>query len=425
MMTQFLWKGIIRDKRRSLLPCIVVAIGVFFLVFLHGLIGGMENNMISMTANFETGHLKIMTRAYSENEEQKPLDLALLDIDLLLSDLKKEYPEVDWNPRISFGGLLDIPDSTGETLAQGPVSGMAYNLLSAESHEAKRMGLEKALVSGRLIRRPMEVLISADFAERFKVQPEDTLTFFGSTMYGSMTFTNLSVAGIVRFGTAALDRGAIILDLQDARQLLDMENAASEVLGFLPQELYNDKQAESIKTAFNNRHKDSMDEYAPVMLQLADQNFMREMLDYTSSVTTIMIFLLILVLSIVLWNTGILGGIRRYNEFGVRLALGEEKKHIYRSLLTESFFIGIIGSSIGTLLGLCLSFYISKYGIDYGPMMENISMMIDPVIRSQITPAMYVIGFIPGVLSMLTGTALAGIGIYKRKTATLFKELEG
>ena len=54
MMTQFLWKGIIRDKRRSLLPSIVVAIGVFFLVFLHGLIGGMENNMISMTANFET-----------------------------------------------------------------------------------------------------------------------------------------------------------------------------------------------------------------------------------------------------------------------------------------------------------------------------------------------------------------------------------
>lgn len=425
MMTQFLWKGIIRDKRRSLLPCIVVAIGVFFLVFLHGLIGGMENNMISMTANFETGHVKIMTRAYSENVEQKPLDLALLNIDVLLSDLEKEYPEVDWNPRISFGGLLDIPDSTGETMAQGPVSGMAYHLLTAESNEAQRMGLEKALVTGRLIRRPLEVLISADFAERFNVQPEDTLTFFGSTMYGSMTFTNLSVAGIVRFGTAALDRGAIILDLGDAQQILDMENAASEVLGFLPKELYNDKQAESIKTSFNNRYKDSVDEYTPVMLQLSDQNFMGDMLEYMGSVTTIMIFLLILVLSIVLWNTGILGGIRRYNEFGVRLALGEEKKHIYRSLLTESLFIGITGSCFGTLLGLCLSFYISRYCIDYGPMMKNVSMMIDPVIRSQITPAMYVIGFIPGVLSMLTGTALAGIGIYKRKTATLFKELEG
>jgi putative ABC transport system permease protein len=33
-------------------------------------------------------------------------------------------------------------------------------------------------------------------------------------------------------------------------------------------------------------------------------------------------------------------------------------------------------------------------------------------------------GFIPEILSTLVGAGLAGIGIYKRQTAQLFKELE-
>ena len=148
------------------------------------------------------------------------------------------------------------------------------------------------------------------------------------------------------------------------------------------------------------------------------------MLAYATSATTMLVVLLVLALSIVLWNTGVLGGIRRYNEFGVRLALGEEKKHIFRTLLVESLLIGTIGSFIGTSLGLCLAVYLKKYGIDYSSMMESVNMMLDPVVRSDVSPRMFYIGFIPGILSMLIGSALAGTAIFKRNTAILFKELD-
>jgi len=46
------------------------------------------------------------------------------------------------------------------------------------------------------------------------------------------------------------------------------------------------------------------------------------------------------------------------------------------------------------------------------------------LVRSRITPPDFYIGFIPGVISTVAGTMLSGIGIYKRKTAQLFKELE-
>ncbi|KAA6300121.1 MAG: hypothetical protein EZS26_003739 [Candidatus Ordinivivax streblomastigis] len=73
---------------------------------------------------------------------------------------------------------------------------------------------------------------------------------------------------------------------------------------------------------------------------------MSETIAYTDAVKTIMVVLLVVALSIVLWNAGVLGGVRRYNEFGIRLALGEGKGHIYRSLLTESVFIGIRGNAL-------------------------------------------------------------------------------
>jgi len=423
-MIKFLLKGIFRDRARSLMPVIVVTIGVFVVVIMEGFIGGMMSNVVDMTANFQTGHVKIVTRAYANDEEQKPNDLALLDVAEMMILLKRDFPEIDWTPRIMFGGLLDIPDVYGETKAQGPVVGQSFDLLSPDSREIERLGLRKAIVDGNVIQQSGEVLVSIDFSDKYKVKPGDKVTFFGSTMYGSMSFANYRVAGIVRFGISMLDRGAIILDLSDARMLLDMEDAAGEIFGFFSNNNYDRGLAENVKNSFNSQYFTYEDEFSPVMLQLADQQMMNQILFQTQSVGSVMVVLLIIALSIVLWNAGILGGIRRYNEFGIRLAMGEEKRRIYGTLLIESLSIGVIGSFIGTVLGLMLCQYLSVHGIDYSQLMENISMMLDPVIRAKVTLRTYYIGFIPGITSMLIGTALAGRAIYKRKTAMLFKELD-
>ena len=50
--------------------------------------------------------------------------------------------------------------------------------------------------------------------------------------------------------------------------------------------------------------------------------------------------------------------------------------------------------------------------------------MMSNTIRAEITHVAYYIGFIPGMFSTVLGAALSGIGIYKRQTAQLFKELE-
>jgi putative ABC transport system permease protein len=324
-MIRFLFKGILRDKNRSVLPIIVVTLGVILTVFLSTWIKGIFTDMIDINANFSTGHVKVATAAYFESTNAAN-DLALLDVDELVT-----------------------------------------------------------------------------------------------TMYGSMMFYNFVVSGTVRFGNQLLDRGAIIVDITDAQIALDMENAAGEIFGFL-QEGYDTEIAEEVKVAFNAKYYNEKDEFSPKMEQLNDQNGLSEYLVLIDSMSGIMSFIFIFAMSIVLWNTGLLGGLRRYTEFGIRLALGEEKKHIYRSLIYEAILIGLIGSIIGSAIGL--GYWVQNHGLQLGASIQGGSMMMPTVFRTMVTPEAFYIGFIPGLLAMVIGNALSGVAIYKRQTAQLFKELE-
>jgi putative ABC transport system permease protein len=414
-----------RDKSRSLLPIIVISIGAALTIFLFSWLNGVMGESIAITANFTTGHVKIMSRAYAEEEDQIPNDLALIGVNEITDQLKKQYPDMDWVQRIRFGGLIDVPDSAGETRDQGPASGWALDLLSDVSGEIERFNLRKSLVTGNIPANQGEALISDDFANKFNLHTGDEFTIFSSTMDGSMAFKNFVVAGTLRFGLTALDRGAVVIDIRDAQSAFNMEDAAGEILGYFDNGLYDEERATLVKNNFNSKYESLNDEYAPVMLRLSDQHGLGEQLEYTDTWGSIMIFIFLMTMSFVLWNAGLLGGLRRYTEFGIRLALGEEKNHIYKTLLYEAVFIGLIGSVIGTIIGLTISLYIQAVGVDLGGMMQqSSSIMMPAVIRPLVTPTALYIGFIPGLFSVVLGTALSGIGIYKRKTARLFKELE-
>ncbi len=60
-MIRFLFKGLIRDRHRSLMPFIVTATGVMLTVVFHSWITGVIGNSIEFNARFAAGHVKITT----------------------------------------------------------------------------------------------------------------------------------------------------------------------------------------------------------------------------------------------------------------------------------------------------------------------------------------------------------------------------
>lgn len=423
-MIRFLLKGLINDKSRSRLPFIVVTIGVALTVLTHAYIVGFMGDIIEINARFSTGHLKVMTKAYAREMDQVPNDLALTGTDTLVNFLRRYHPAVTWSPRIHFAGLVDVPDEDGETRSQGPSMGLGIDLLTQESQEAKRLNLEKSLVRGKMPSAPGEILLSEKFSGKLGIDPGNKVTLISSTMDGSMAFYNFIVAGTLSFGLEALDRGTMIADIEDVRTALNMQNAAGEITGFFKSGFYDDRIALSEAEKFSLVSPDHNDDFAPVMVPLSSQGSLGTYVNMVELWTFMISFIFILAMSLVLWNAGLLGGLRRYGEVGLRLAIGEEKGHVYRTMIMESVMIGVAGSVAGTLIGLFFAWLIQKYGIDISGLMKGSAVMLPSVIRAKIQPVDFYLGFIPGLLSTVIGTMLAGIGIYKRQTARLFKELE-
>ncbi len=327
-MIKFLFKGLIRDRHRSLFPVLTVTLGVMLTVLMHCWVTGILGDMIDYNARFLTGHVKIMSRSYAENVDQVPNDLALLDVNSLIQNLQKKYPKMNWVKRIRFGGLLDAPDEHGETRAQGPCIGFALDLLSGNPSEIQRFNIEKALIKGTLPQKTGEILISDEFAEKLAVQPGEVVTLLTSSMYSSMAMQNFTISGTVHFGVKLMDRGAMIADISNIQIVLDMQDASGEILGYLPSGMYDDLKAQEIAQRFNAEYTGSDDEFAPVMMTLGQQNDLASMLMYMKSIIGIIIAAFVVAVSIVLWNAGLLGSLRRFGEIGVRLAIGEQNGHI-------------------------------------------------------------------------------------------------
>ncbi len=423
-MTKFLLKGLLRDRHRSLFPVIIVTVGVATSVVMYCFMHGFLDEAVRSNARLDTGHVKIMTRGYREIATQLPNDMALSGVEGMLFTLEREYPGMEWTPRIKFGGLLDIPDENGETRTQGPTIGIALDILGAGSKEPERLQLAGALVRGRLPASPGEILVSEEFARNLDVGIGGTATLISATAYGSMAIQNFTVAGTLRFGIGPLDRNTVIADISDIQYALNMEGGAGELLGFFPNLVYNERAADRISASFNDGIAPPYDDFTPVMVTLREQNALGEYLDVARFRVSFILFVFLFVMSIVLWNAGLMSGVRRYGEIGVRLAIGESKGHVYRAMLGESFLIGIVGSITGTAVGLAISYYLQEVGLDISGMMKESTVLIANIIRAKISQVSFFIGFVPGLLATFLGSAASGVGIFKRQTAQLFKELE-
>ena len=484
-MIRFLAKGLIRDRSRSLFPLLVIVITVTLVIFGIGFMEGAMNNFLRSTAVISSGHAKVVTRAYKKESQQLPNDLALFDTEKIIQTLSQKYPDYFWTPRITFGGLLDVPDKNGETKEQGPVFGLGIDFFSRDSRQIEIWELEKCLINGHLPKNRDDVLVSTKLAKQLGLSIGNSVTLIGSTMDNAFTTYNFNVVGTINLFKGQADRQMMLVDISGARQALDMLDAASEILGYHNSLYYDDNEAVLMRQGFNLTYSDSIaqqlrDEesydalsymagwnkisepeksklpkqrsealsdnqmydnaeawedlsvedpaiFSPTMIALRDGSQLAVMVDFSNVAMGVMAGVFLIIVMVVLWNMGLMNGLRRYGEIGLRLAMGESKGQVYRSMISEAVLIGFVGTFIGTALGLLLTYYVQEVGIDYSEAVEQLSsssMVMPNVFYAKVTPELYYIGFIPGVLATVLGTMLAGLAIYKREMSQLFKELE-
>ncbi len=430
-MIRFWFRGLLRDKSRFLFPFSVVAIGVALVIALVGFMEGVFMGMIDMTANLDSGHLRLANKPFYDEEHLRPLDRSLANQKETRDWLMKHsWKGLDWSPRIRWGAILDVPDEQGETRSQTPVMGMGLDLKSSDSREIERLRLKPSLIEGTLPVGINEMLMGNQLAEVLDVTVGQYVTLIGQSFDGGMVADNYRVSGLIRFGVTAMDKKMVLIDLADAQNTFYMEDMVTDWLGYFPRsvdfEHYEEVKQSLTKslTGWTPRPKDWAKDDFPIVLSIRDQQNIGAIMDKFVVIKGFVVGIFTFLMVLVLWNAGILSGIHRYGEMGLRLAFGEPHWRLIVILAVEGLWIGFLGSIAGSIIGGSFAWYLQEVGLNMGDSFAQTGLMINDVVRARVTVGGFVQGIVPGIFASVAGTLVASMAIYQRSESNLFRELE-
>jgi ABC-type lipoprotein release transport system permease subunit len=357
-------RNLFRNRWRSGLTLAAVAVSVALMVWTIAFLEGWLNEMIRSTTALETLQVQVQTVEHVRN------------------------------PRVYRTFELS-PDQEARLVAVPGVAGVApraelYGLVGTEqrSQVARMIGVDpvreaqvtpiaRALVAGQWLSAepaddllPREVVLGEGLARQLEVGEGDELVVFLEAADGSLGNEILSVVGVVRTNNTQIDRGALYMNLADAREVAALGDGVHH-LAILSGDLAGARGvAEAIATTLGASFGMPDDAVAVSEADLVVQPWqelvppLNQMIELARSSYWIMYLLVYLVAAVGVLNTQRMSAMERRREFGVMMAIGMRPRRLFRTLLAETAVLGLAGALIGAAAGGLLAWYHTAYGFD-------------------------------------------------------------
>ena len=347
MNLQLAWRNTWRNPRRTAVIMTAVIIGVWSMIFLGALMRGSMDGMIQNGIATLTGHIQIQDKGYRSDPV---IENSITDPGTVESLLKKILPAgADRTPRISVSAVANNARHSGGVTLVGidPVP------------ESRVSFIGKAVTQGHYL-KPDEkrgIIIGKALADKFNTKLGHKLVIMSQDTGKNIASRAFRIVGIFRAEMAATEKQYVFVTLSAAQDMLKLTNGISVVSVLLADRDNVDKIASKLRTALTATDYEVLTwrELLPLLtayLNISD-NF---------------IFMWYIVVFIAMGfgivNTTLMAVFERMREFGLFKALGMKPGWIIKEVLSESFFILIIGIAIGNALAFLSVFALSGCGIN-------------------------------------------------------------
>lgn len=388
------FRNLSRNKVRSFISILAIAIVVMIVVFARGLILGTMQSTLQLQFDNQLGHVRILAEEYDTREALLSLEYTVDGIDgqglePMLADLKKIEGVEHLLPRLKFGAMA----SPGDDIVQ-----MAGVGVDPES-ESRYGGLTADIEDGRMIESGNEIVVGEGLLNKFDAEIGNRVTILFSDVYQSFQGRTFTIVGVRDTGLSMLDDRMFFMPLSTAQDMLYLEDEATEIFVFGSDFQESRTIAGGIENYFSDK---GIDKYLAQPWQQGNE-FMEYFQVAVRIYDAIYVFFILLG-SIVLINTMIMIVRERTSEIGMMGALGLKKREIMQIFAMEGAVMGTLGSFIGVIPGGFLTYYLSQVGIDYyGHLLEDMDIILTPVIYPVFSLENLVISFLLGaIISSLT-----------------------
>ena len=386
IMLKIAIRNVFRNKRRTFLTEMAIIFGAIAIILVGGIFEFMVQGLREQTIKTQIGHIQIHAKGYSSKGVTSPWKYVINDPSRI-KKLVEKLPQVKIiTERVELSGIVSSGKQSTNFIGIGVVP-------EKESYVSSGLSILQGKKVGTL--SPEGALIGKGLAEGLDITVGDTVMLLTNTIYGSFNAVEVVIEGVFQTGSAEYDKRAIIITIDKARKLLNLNGVTSLIVV-----LNKTEDTETASKALSNiflKNKLSL-EVVPWFKIATYYKQVKSLFD--SIFGTVKIIVAIIVIFGIA-NTMMMSVLERTKEIGTIMALGGGRKHVMTLFILETLTIGIIGGIAGVIFGVLVTKIVAFIGIPIPPPPgQSTALLIKPlIIRSSI----FYTFFISVFTSLLSG----------------------
>ncbi len=370
-------RNLLRNLPRTLISASAVCLGLAILIIGDGLADGAHNQMVKDGIAAQAGHVVLQQRDW---QEKRDLNLTIPDAAEMAARFQSAIPGATVVSRIYFQGLLTSPSGSagvGLSAVEPPKERIVDDI---RDHLVQGTDLADAARGGAIV-------IGTNLAETLDVGIGDKVVLMAQ--HGPDIQSHLfRVTGIFSYGIDEIDGFFAQIPLRDAQDFLGLHDQVTQISAHLAGSRQLAPALSAARAAFPEPELDVLS-WKQAMPDLY------EWITIDSAGLYIMIMIMAVIVAMGILNTVLMSVLERVREFGVMLALGLKPGQLFRLVLWEALFLGIVATAVGLALGLAGNAYFTVHGLDYaelaGGSMEASGVALNSLIHSDLSPSKTVI----------------------------------
>ncbi len=354
MIVRLAWRSVWRNKRRTIITVSSIAMGLTFALFFISLGDGVYEQLINDVIRMQAGHITLEHPDYRDSPS----------VDLLITNTNSLSPEIEKLAEVERTKLLIF----GQGVARSGTGAVGVAIMGVEpSVEKETSPLAGRLVAGRYLENTDDslVVVGSALARQLKLKEGKKLVLTTNDTNGGLVEGLFRVKGIFETGSEEMDTALVQIPLDSARRLFVIPSGSATQLGvILHKRETQKKMLEKIKEMTQGEPAKILP-WQEVMPEVASYIRMDKGSNYVFQ--GILLFLIMFTI----FNTILMSVLERQTEFALLLAVGTPPAQLQRQLLMESAFIGLIGCSLGIILGGLSSYALQVWGVNVSSLMEE------------------------------------------------------
>ncbi|MBE9466905.1 MAG: ABC transporter permease [Bacteroidetes bacterium] len=402
MIFSISWKNIWRNKLRSSIIIIAIAIGLFGGIFSIAMMNGMAEQRLRAGIQTQTSSIQIHNPNFLKN---KKLIFSINNSDSIINIIKQNFLVKAVCKRTVVSAMA----STAET-----GTGIIINGINPEQ-EINVTSISKKLSTGNYFtkHKKYSILISEKLAEKLKVKVRSKIVITSQNNKGDLIGGAFRVIGVFKTSDSFFDETNVFVLNNDLNKLVydSPKNYKAHEIAIL---LSNDDNTQQLSQDLKSKFSD-----LSVQAWYNIQPDLKMMSTLMESVSYLILIVILLALTFAIINTMLMAVFERIHEFGMLIAIGMSKKKVFKMVMCETILLSIIGAVLGTLISTIIIYIFNIYGIDLSIVSKGLeSFGIDSYIYPEIKSSFYL-----SISIMVIITAILA-SIYPAKKALSSKPID-